>query len=107
MTLYRVSSCKSSYKSFNFSFWYGPLPKISNINTISLDGHNNFVYALGHEKINKYEYVSDVEFNLQYSQALDTSYNKIRVFDETTAIAVGTNAIIFTKDGVRPSGQSM
>jgi hypothetical protein len=64
-----------------------------------LDGHNNFVYALGHEKINKYKYVSDVSFILQYSHVFDNSYNKIRVFDETTAIAVGTNAIIFTKDG--------
>ena len=92
------------YFNFDFDTYISPTGdvsdnKISNINTISLDGHNNFVYALGHEKINKYEYVSDVEFNLQYSQALDTSYNKIRVFDETTAIAVGTNAIIFTKDG--------
>ena len=93
------------YFNFDFDTYDSPIGdvsnnKISDINTISLDGHNNFVYALGHEKINKYEYDSDGAFNLQYSQVLvDTSYNKIRVFDETTAIAVGTNAIIFTKDG--------
>lgn len=91
------------YFNFDFDTYnssnYVSNNKISDINTISLDGHNNFVYALGHEKINKYKYVSDVSFILQYSHVFDNSYNKIRVFDETTAIAVGTNAIIFTKDG--------